>query len=433
MKDSGKPLSIFSRSLLVWLSGFLLVILVLSLALFFSYRYSAASWNSIRRGELEKLLAAYIQDPAAAVRLPDDVALFVYDLDNELLFSNRGSGRRRIAADEVLRPVVIDGRTAAWYSAGSLEFHESAANQSFLNSMLLALLLSLLLSLLAAAAMAWLFARSLSKPARMVQAGLDRIRSGNLDLRISEQGPAELRSIALAANDLTAQLQHEHVLRRQWVQDIVHDLRTPITALQSQFEAMIDGVLPPDPARLSRLQAELGRVQALVAAFEDLMRLEAPDFSVTAENFSAQSFLAALDERFKLLQTSADQDLQTECQVEKLYGDETLLFRAVSNLLDNALKYGDTSRPLRLVISTNGSDLHILVHNYGTPIPETMQQDIFERLFRGDFSRPASGSGLGLSIARRIVQLHSGSITVQSAAETGTSFLIKLPRGLANS
>jgi len=426
MKPPRVP-GIFSRILAGFMAGYLLILVIMSAVLFSTYRTSSGRWREARKSELETAILRAVDDRAAQVDLPDDVAVFVYDTSGALLFTNRGAGRRRTASESTMTAIERDGRPVAYYSSSSLEFQENSANRAFLDSMTEAALFSVAVSLALATVIAWMLARSVGVPAARVQAALEAMRDGDLESRVRCSGPPELRSIGAAANDLADMLRHEHELRSQWVQDIVHDLRTPVAALLSQFEAMADGVLAPDAPRLLRLRDEAERVRGLVASLEELMRLEAPGLRPDLGEIRPGQFAAALRERFLHALGHRPDRFLTVVNSPSFRGDEALLFRAVSNLVDNAIKYGDSDGTVTLRIEAVNDAIEISVTNRGVSIPEELQGRLFDRLFRADYARGADGSGLGLTIASAVAGLHDGSIRVASDEAQGTTFTISIP------
>lgn len=421
--------SLFLRTFVAFLVILAVLLLVLGGALFAGYNRSLSAWSEHRLQSIEDAARQILAGrPTAEVPLPQDIPVFVYDPDGFLVASNRGVGRRRDAEHSNRVPIRTAAGTVGYYSVGATAFRSDAANRSLIESLLRAAVIGSFGASAAAAVAAWLFARSLSTPAARVARGIDSIARGAPADPIPEQGAEEIGRIARAANTLAQRLRSEAQLRTQWAQDVTHDLRTPIASIRAQLEAIVDGVYHADPQRIAGTLSELSRVEMLIGDLEELMRLEAPETLLESTHFSASEFVRTLVRRFEHDTVRRRVALVTDVSCDSLHADEALLFRAVSNLLANAIRHAreESNVSLRLASSKAGSS-EIDVHNDGIPIPPDELSRLFDRLFRGEFARTSVGSGLGLTIVRRIVQLHGGDIFVSSAAEIGTTFSIRLP------
>ena len=145
-------------------------------------------------------------------------------------------------------------------------------------------------------------------------------------------------------------------MRRQWIADITHDLRTPVAALKAQFEGMRDGVLDTGAARIGRNMGEIDRIESLVAGLEELMRLESPEMRVSPRESGREPFVAELRERFAPLLDARSITLSTRVDTGPFSGDPLLLQRAVTNLLSNAVRHLPRRRPHRGIGDPRGRD-----------------------------------------------------------------------------
>ncbi len=460
--------SLYRRIMAAILLTVLVILGIVVFGLFSGYNRSLAAWSTERRFAVERaaretLRASRADDPRAdypraddphrdgpwtgdagtsepsdivppAALLPLDVPVFIYDRDRELIASNRGVGRRRELEGMPLNPVrTPDGTVLGYYSVGAAQFQADTANQALLAALRRAAVAALLAAVVLAVVSAPMLARSLSRPAREVAAGIDRMAEGALETRIPEVGVREIAGIARSANLLAARLEEEQQIRAQWVQDVAHDLRSPVAMIKAQIEAIADGVYAADPPRMRRLMGELGRMEQLISDLDELMRLEAPGLSPERREFSARSFLEDLRERFTDLLAENSMTLETTIVLESgavtdvIQGDENLLYRAVSNLIANAIRYG-TGNIVRCTVGSVDHDVvRISVWNDGPTVPPEDLSRVFDRLYRGEYARNTPGSGLGLTIARRIAELHGGTIRMDSAAGSGTTVTIELP------
>jgi two-component system sensor histidine kinase BaeS len=356
---------------------------------------------------------------------PGDVPLFVYDEEGDLIYSNRGLGRRIELRDRVL--IQDQGRVMGSYAARGLQFAEDTANQSFVSSLSVAFWVGIPASLIVAVLFAAYFAMRLSRPASRVAAGLDRITAGDLESTIPETGTAEIARIARSANRMQRELSQEREIRKRWAQDVAHDLRTPIAALKAQFEAMQDGVLDATPERLGRTLGEINRIEDLVTGLEELTRLESPEMQLQREQIPVEALLTEAAEMIRPVALGKEAVVAIEAGLAELDADRGLLSRALSNFLSNAVRHVEQGGSITLFARRQDNAAVLGVHNTGEPIPANEIDRVVERLYRGDQARASVGSGLGLTIARQIAELHDGELKIVSDAGRGTSVALYLP------
>ena len=230
-------------------------------------------------------------------------------------------------------------------------------------------------------------------------------------------GVKEFDRILDSVKKLKNRLLHEETLRRQWMQDISHDLRTPLTAVKMQVEGMNDGVLEATGERFAALYSELTLIEKLVWNLQDLSRFESPEMKISPADVNAWKFADDVSSRFVLLaeKKNIKFSVQKNCAEDfDFTADPLLLIRCVSNLLQNAFQYTAEDGEVTLCIEEQAEiRVKISVLNTGA-ISEEDIPHVFDRLYRGDRSRSSAGSGLGLSIAQAIANLHSGKIEVQN-------------------
>ncbi|HUV07435.1 MAG TPA: HAMP domain-containing sensor histidine kinase [Spirochaetia bacterium] len=256
---------------------------------------------------------------------------------------------------------------------------------------------------------------------------MDQISRGNLDISIPEKGVGEITRIARSANQLRVQLKREKELRQQWAQDIAHDLRTPISVLKAQFEGMHDGVLDLSLERFERNLNEIARVEHLVSDLEELMVLETPEKKINRVRINARTFLDSLRHTYSYELEKRKIRLECRTDVPVVFADQGMIDRAVSNFMANALRHTPENGTIGVFIERRNGEVAIRVSDTGDGIPSDEIGRVFDRLFRGDHARNSPGSGLGLTIARKIAELHGGSVTIQSRLGAGTTVELLLP------
>ena len=258
--------SLFFRVLLSSVAGLVIFLVFLAGFLFFGFERSLKSWSDDKLTEIQTGIEKLLRTPEAAeeVSFPENISVFVYNVDQELVYSNRGEGRKRSFSDDGdVKKILSDGDLLGYYHIGNVAFQNDYANQLFVSSMKQILWVGVLTSCVLSVIYAFFVSRGLAKPAMTVARGIRAIAEGNLEREIPEGGADEISKIAHAANNLRSQLKREQLLRVQWAQDIAHDLRTPVSALKAQFEGMSDGVLPLNIARIEQNLTEIHRVEKL--------------------------------------------------------------------------------------------------------------------------------------------------------------------------
>lgn len=415
--------TLFRRTLGAFLLLTVVLVAVLVVVMRSGYTRSLDAWSTQREQTLQQIALDVLRGETEPT-LPMDVPVFIFNTDRELVVSNRGVGRRRDLDDVPMMEVRHQGRHMGFVAAGPAMFQADTANRALVAALTRAAITGIVLVGFFAVAIALVLARALSQSAMRVAAGIDRIARGEAGVQIQETGAREIRGIAESANLLARRIDAEQQIRAQWVQDVAHDLRSPVASVKAQLEAIADGVHQPDAKRLSRLQEEMTRMETLIGDLDELMRLEAPELSLTIRPVPAGPFLESLRERFEPVASGAGVTLGMTTGADvSLPADEARLYRAVANILANGIRHAARGTEVHCTVRNDGT---ITVHNKGDVIPPEDLPRLFDRLYRGEYARHSSGSGLGLTIARRIIELHGGTIQITSDAVSGTTVTIKL-------
>jgi len=439
--------SLFGRILTAFVLTFLLMYGTAAAVLFSGYYRSLSVWSMERVASVEtavsEVLESHLPQPPAEAReegpqtalgvderlVSIAVPVFVYDTEGQLIASNRGAGRRRETEGTARVPVQdSSGELRGYYVTVAAQFHQDEANMALLESLVHASILGGIAALSVALATAFALSRMLAGPARQVAAGIDSLSSGledGLDLRaaapkaVPEIGTTEIAGIARATNSLVERLRGERRIRAQWSQDLAHDLRSPVASIRAQLEAVADGVYQADAKRIGGTLRELARVEGLIEDLEELMRLEEPELKISLSTIDGPTFLSSLGERFDHEVVKKELKFEVVSQRSEFSADENLMYRAVSNLLSNAIRHTEQGGRVSVKILDRDTSVSLHVANSGTPIPEHDLPHLFDRLYRGEYARNSAGSGLGLTITRRVVLLHGGSIEIESGPERG--------------
>ncbi|MFA0237439.1 ATP-binding protein [Vibrio sp. 10N.222.55.C7] len=275
--------------------------------------------------------------------------------------------------------------------------------------------------------------RRFLKPLRALSKGAKSIENGDLDFYIKKSGNDELSDLIGIFNGVVETLRKQKTLREQWLSDISHELRTPITVLRSELEALQDGIRSPEPKYIDSLHQQIITLGQLV---EDLHQLSLYDigFNLNVKNnvdihklidsVIVQNSIR-LEQRNITLTKHYDHSapLFTSC-------DERLLTQLFVNLLENSARYTGDNGYVSIDVTDISDSIIINVEDSDPGVPDASLPRLFERLYRVDKSRSRSsgGSGLGLSICKNIVEAHQGHITADHSELGGLRIIIALPK-----
>ena len=253
-----------------------------------------------------------------------------------------------------------------------------------------------------------------------------RVAQGDYSIRVAEKGPAEVRSLSRAFNNMASRLHDTDEKRRNLLADVTHELRTPLTVIQGNLEGMLDGVYPADETNLqalldetnllSRLVEDL-RTMALAESGALLLRKEACDLGLLLRDT-----LAAFQTQAQAGRVTLALDVANELPWVEL--DPGRMRQVVSNLVSNALRYSPSGGTIRVKCAVQDSQAVLEIGDEGPGIPAADLPHIFERFYK---STDSGGMGLGLAIARYLVSAHGGTIEARSDPGQGTSICIALP------
>jgi two-component system, OmpR family, sensor histidine kinase BaeS len=237
-----------------------------------------------------------------------------------------------------------------------------------------------------------------------------------------------------AFNALASNLERQEAWRRTLVADIAHDLRTPLSVMRSEIEAMQDGISTPDAPGLERLHSEVMLLSKLVGDLRTLSLAEGGSLNLKLERVPLEPFLQDLLNRFapRAQESGVTVTLAPVTGGLSAQLDKTQFTRVVNNLLENAVRYAGPGQ-VEVRVTLEVGSLSIDVRDHGPGLKAGDLERIFERFYQADASRtrdPAGskGSGLGLAIARAIVEAHGGTIQAGNHAGGGAVFTVTLPR-----
>jgi two-component system, OmpR family, sensor histidine kinase SenX3 len=277
-------------------------------------------------------------------------------------------------------------------------------------------------------------ARQVRRDGEIREAELDipRGRLGDQRLRVSSRvAPLGARLVLVLVEDRTEARKIEAV-RRDFVANVSHELKTPVGALALLAEAIQSASEDPEAVRrfADRMATESSRITKIVQELIDLSRLQAPDPDRAAAAVQVDDVVQAAAERTKAIAVVKDIEIAIGGEHGlKVLGDEAQLVTALGNLVENAVNYSPEQTRVAIGVGRSADLVEISVTDQGIGIPERDRDRIFERFYRVDpaRSRETGGTGLGLSIVKHVVQNHGGEIRVWSVEGSGSTFTIRLP------
>jgi signal transduction histidine kinase len=272
-------------------------------------------------------------------------------------------------------------------------------------------------------------ARGLTTPLREMAEATQAMARGDYSRRVTETSRDEIGALARSFNRMAAELAETDRVRRDLVANVSHELRTPLTALQATLENIIDGVAAADPSTLQTMLAQVERLGRLVVQLLDLSRLEAGTVPLDRQDFAVEPVLAHAVREQKLHAPGVDIAMTVEDDDLAADGDPERVHQVVANLLENAVRHSPAGSGVEVRARRSASGVTIEVIDEGPGIPEQDADRVFERFYRADSARATSdgGAGLGLAIARWIVDLHGGEIHPERREPHGCRMVVTLP------
>ena len=274
-----------------------------------------------------------------------------------------------------------------------------------------------------------LLAHGMTSPLREMAAAAAAMAHGDYGRRVTATSRDEVGELARAFNRMATQLAEVDRVRRELVANVSHELRTPITALQAVLENLVDGVEPADPETLRTMLRQVERLGALVAQLLDLSRLESGAVPLQRRSFDLQPLLEDVAGETRLRATDVTVAVRVDPAGATANGDPARVHQVLANLLDNAVRHSPAGGTVELRATKDRAGVTIEVTDEGPGINEEDMDKVFERFYRADSARSSKhgGAGLGLAIARWIVDLHGGDIRVESRQPHGCRMVVQLP------
>jgi len=330
------------------------------------------------------------------------------------------------------KPVFHDGKTVGYVGLLPPKQFLNPHQLQFLRQQKSALILAAGGMVLAVMIFSLPLAKRLVRPIRAMTAATGDLASGKYTVRVPVGSLDELGLLARDFNTMALTLEKNEKARRQWVADISHELRTPVTVLRGELEALLDGIRETTPETIQSLHAEAMRLNRLV---DDLYQLSLTDIGALTyrkENLDLATVLRDSIESYRTefgrKGTIVTEDYSPEQEIV-VFADRERLNQLFMNVLENSLRYTDKGGQLLIGLTSTEGHVTIEFQDSTPGVPEEELDRLFERLYRveGSRSRTSGGAGLGLAICKNIVEAHEGTISAHPSPLGGLLIRITLP------
>ncbi len=326
-------------------------------------------------------------------------------------------------------PILINGRVLGYVFVSAPVTSVMQTLRSNFQVYLMSALGALVLSCAAVYMLTYRFVR----PLREMAAATRRFAQGDFSARIPVHGQDEVAELALALNHMAVSLSSVEMMRRSFVANVSHELKTPMTTIAGFVDGILDGTIPPEKQRhyMKIVSDEVKRLSRLVRSMLDLSRIDSGELKMTTVRMDLTevvcSVLVASEQRIekKGLHITGMED----CGKMLMDGDYDLMNQVLYNLLDNAIKFTNEGGDIDIRLSRDAGRINCVIRNTGDGIPAQEMPQIFERFYKSDRSRSLdkNGMGLGLYIVKTVIGLHHGEISVRSVEGEFTEFAFWVP------
>ncbi|MFZ2257936.1 MAG: HAMP domain-containing sensor histidine kinase [Clostridiaceae bacterium] len=378
------------------------------------------------------------QTAGFSVKLENQYHLKIWELETDLIISELNAKQPESSPPITIEQfsfgthdVIVDGDVVGYITIGQFTpLLISKNEEQFVFSLTISVLASAVIGSVLIFLLSIFLSKQLSEPISSIASTSYLLSNGNFKARENiSTDIAEIEKLRLSINILGEKLDQQDTLRRRLISDISHELRNPLNVLQMNLEAMIDGVVPTTPERLSSLNNEVIRFGNLLGNLNVLKEFESATISPPNKEVNLKSLCQDIYNNFLGITQEKKLNFSFEFYRKDQYiiiGDYHSLYQVVINLIHNAIKFTPEGGRIFLTLKKDLKFTYLEVRDTGMGIPAEDLPNIFERFYRVDRSREQiEGSGIGLTIVKRIMDSQGGTILVTSAENRGTTFTLK--------
>jgi signal transduction histidine kinase len=344
--------------------------------------------------------------------------------------SDRGSGELELIGADHVALAANDGRPLGTLFVTPAAPQGGIGELGFVRRINRALLWAALAAGTAGLLLAFALGRRILKPVEALTQAARRMEAGDLDQRVAVTGRDEIAGLARAFNAMAERRATAERLRRDLVSDVAHELRSPLTNLRCQIEALQDGLAPASPEVFESLHEEARLLETLIDDLQDLALAEAGQLELELEPLDLAREVERAVRAFGPLAESKGLRMEIECSQDlSVFADSRRLAQILRNLLGNAVTHTPPGGLIRVAVQDCGQEVEVRVADSGPGIPAEHLPFLFERFYRTDASRSreTGGAGLGLAIVQQLAVAHGGRVWVESAGGRGSVFAFSLP------
>lgn len=322
-----------------------------------------------------------------------------------------------------------DGSISAFCYASSHSTFVSEFPVTFMKIFLAAAAITLVIVIVFVASMSY----SMVRPLRQMSSAAKRFAVGDFSVRLKVQKDNEIGELANALNYMADSLSSSEGMRRTFIANVSHELKTPMTTIAGFIDGMLDGTIPPNRQRhyMTIVSNEVKRLSRLVTSMLSLSRIDNGELKIHPATFDLFSTIVSILSGFE--QKIRERQLEItglgDFRSIKVYADPDLMYQVIYNLIENAVKFTNENGTINFAVEETRFDISVMITNTGVGIPPEDIRFIFDRFYKTDKSRSMDkrGMGLGLYIAKTIMRLHGGDIFVESVVNEYTRFTFRLP------
>ena len=293
-------------------------------------------------------------------------------------------------------------------------------------------LISLLIAVLFGSALIYMSSRAITRPLRQMNEAASVIASGVFEKRIAIKSKDEVGQLAAQFNTMAESLHAQEKIRRSFIANLSHDIRSPLTSMLGFMKAIQDGIAPPEqqPYYINIVLDETERLIKLSNDLLDIHRIQDKELELTKTVFDINKLIRKTIMGFEQRATEKEITVTSHFahETDMVLADQDKIQRCLYNLLDNALKFTQEAGAITVETTVTGKKVTVSVTDNGRGMSPEEQKHVFDRFFKGDTSRneDKSGSGLGLSIAQEFIRAHGENITLISEPKEGSTFQFTL-------
>ena len=312
-------------------------------------------------------------------------------------------------------------------------YYMGEAEQAFLHSVRNSLWLAALVAVLVGVAVGLLFSRLITGPMKQLTLAARKVASGDFSQRVSRKTDDEIGEVSAAFNTMTEQLEKKEKSRRQLLADVAHELRNPLSIIQGNLEAWLDGVITPEPNQIASVYDETVLLSRLITDLRDLSLAEAGQLKLYQHATKVEEFvsaeIASVQNRCQEKQVSVSAELSAGLPL--VFIDKDRIRQVLHNLIANALRYAPAGGTIKIGTSYKTPGwVTMSVSDSGSGIDPEDLPYVFDHFYKADRSRQrghGGGAGIGLAMVKQRVELHGGKVWVESQKGKGSTFFFNLP------